>query len=355
MSRVAVHSNSPARTDLLVCGRSGARFARISQRPTRQGPVWEGSVVQRPFRFAFQPSGEHLRDPAAVARRAEELGFDVVVLADHVGTRGPAPLTTLGVMAQATTTIRLGTLVLNHDMRNPVQLAWEVASLDRLSGGRVELGLGAGHTPQEYAATGIPLDPPKVRKARLMEGVEVLRGLLDGDRVTYHGEHLRLDEAQILPAAQQRLPILVGGNGHELLTHAGANADIVGLQGLGRTLADGHAHTVKWDPAWLDTQVEQIRAGAGDRFDHVELNALVQVVDVTDQRDEKLAEVCAGVAGLEFDHASQAPYLLIGTVDEIVEQLVAARSRWGITYFAVRGLDDFAPVLDAVRATNSLL
>ena len=256
-------------------------------------------------------------------------------------------------MAQATTTIRLGTLVLNHDMRNPVQLAWEIASLDRLSGGRVELGLGAGHTPQEYAATGITLDPPTVRKARLMEGVEVLRRLLDGDRVTYHGAHVRLDEAQILAADQERLPILVGGNGQELLAHAGANADIVGLQGLGRTLADGRSHTVRWDPAWLDTQLEQIRAGAGDRFAQVEINALVQVVDLTDRRDSALADICAEVDGLEFDHAAQAPYLLIGTVEEILDQLVAARSRWGITYFAVRALDDFAPVLEAVRLSNS--
>ena len=288
--------------------------------------------MHRPFRFAFQPSDSDLEDPAAAAQRAEELGFDVVVLPDHVGTHGPAPLTTLATMVHATATIRLGTLVLNHDMRNPVQLAWEIATLDRQSGGRVELGLGAGHTPQEYAATGIPLHPPAVRKARLMEGVEVLRQLLDGESVTFRGVHFELDEAQILPAAQERLPILVGGNGQQLLAHAGAHADIVGLQGLGRTLADGHSHTVKWDPVWLDTQVEQIRAGAGDRFSDVELNALVQAVDVTDQREAALAEICADVDGLTMDHAAVAPYLLIGTVEEILDQLHAARSRWGISY-----------------------
>ncbi len=109
---------------------------------------------------------------------------------------------------------------------------------------------------------------------------------------------------------------------------------------------------MKWDPAWLDIQVEQIRAGAGDRFSQVELNALVQVVDLTDHRDAALAEICADVDGLEPEHAAAAPYLLIGTVDEILDQLHDARSRWGISYFAVRNLDGFAPVLDAVRDAN---
>ncbi len=305
-----------------------------------------------PFRFAFQPGDIELEDPASTARRAEEVGFDVVVLPDHVGTHGPAPLTTLATMAHATSTIRLGTLVLNNDMRNPLQLAWEIATVDRLSGGRVELGLGAGHTPQEYAATGIPLDLPAVRKARLMETVEVLRPLLDGEVVNFHGASFDLDQAQILPAAQERLPILVGGNGQRLLAHAGANADIVGLQGLGRTLADGHAHTVKWDPAWLDIQIEQVRTGAGDRFDHLELNALVQIVDVTDDRDAALADICSDIDGLAVEHAAASPYLLVGSVDQILDQLRAARSRWGITYFAVRTLDDFAPVLEAVDDAN---
>lgn len=309
--------------------------------------------MARSFRFAFQVGGDHADDPAATARRAEELGFDVVSVPDHVGSGAPAPLVTLATMAAATSTIRVGTLVLNHDMRNPVQLAWEVATLDRLSGGRVELGLGAGHTPREYAATGIPLDPPAARKARLMDGVEVLRDLLDGREVTVQGEHFDLQQARIEPAAQQRLPILVGGNGRRLLTHAGAHADIVGLQGIGRTLSDGYSHAVRWDPDWLTEQVEQVRAGAGDRFDEVELNALVQVVEITDDRAAALADICADVEGLSVEHAAAVPYLLVGTVDEIVAQLHAARDRWGVSYFSVRALDDFAPVLWAVRAGDA--
>lgn len=304
--------------------------------------------MAKPFRFGFQFNGGHLDDAVVAARRAEELGFDVILTPDHVGDRGPAPLATVAAMAAATTTIRIGTLVLNHDMRNPVQLAWEIATLDRLSGGRVELGLGAGHTPQEYAATGMPLDPPRERKTRLMEGVEVIRRLLDGHHVTFHGRHFDLVDAHIQPADQQRLPILVGGNGKHLLAHAGVHADIIGLQGLGRTLSDGHSHTVRWEPAWLDTQVRQIRAGTPNRNPRVELNALVQVATITDDRDTVLADLCADIAGLSVHHASKIPYVLVGTVDQIVDQLHAARARWGISYFVVRALDVFAPVIQAL-------
>jgi probable F420-dependent oxidoreductase len=255
----------------------------------------------------------------------------------------------LSAIAQATERIRLGTFVLNNDMRNPVQLAWEAATLDRLSQGRFELGLGAGHTAQEYGATGVGLDEPRRRKARLMESVEVIRRLVDGELVTYHGEHVHVDEAQIDAACQPRLPILVGGNGAALLGHAGAHADIVGLQGLGRTRPDGHRHAVKWDPSWLTTQIEQVRSGAGERFGDLELNALVQAAVVTDDRAGVVARLCERIEGLTVEHADVIPYLLVGTVDEIVEKLSASHARWGIKYFVVRELDAFAPVLAALR------
>ncbi len=281
------------------------------------------------------------------ARRAEELGFDIVLVADHVGT-GMAPLPTLAAIAAATTTIRLGTMVLNNDMRNPVQLAWEVASIDALSNGRFELGLGAGHTPQEYVATGVERSAAFVRKQRLAESVEIIRALLDGETVDHDGEHYQVERAHIDRSTQQHLPILVGGNGEALLTHAGAHADLVGLQGLGRTLEDGHSHTVDWRSAHLDEQLAHVRDGAGERFDELEFNALVQVVQITHDRDAALAEICERVEGLTMDDAHATPYLLVGTVDEIVEHMLTCNERWGINYFAVRELDEFEPVLKAL-------
>ncbi len=302
-----------------------------------------GTAGTRPFRFGYQLSGDHLEDPVAAARRAEELGFDIITVSDHVGS-GPAPLPTLTAMAMGTEHIRLGTMVLNGDMRNPVQLAWETATLDRLSHGRFELGLGAGHTPQEYRATGIPLDPPAVRKARLLETVEIIRRLVDGETVNHRGQHHRLTEARIEPSQQEHLPILVGGNGRRLLTRAAALADIIGLQGLGRTRSDGHSHTVNWSTGHLDEQVATI-AGAPATGRLPELGALVQVVDVTDDRTRALATVCDRVEGLPTEDAAQIPYLLTGSVPEIVEHLHRCRDRWGITYFTVRVLEEFAPVL----------
>lgn len=301
----------------------------------------------RPFRFGYQLREADERDPVAAALEAEAAGFDVVVVSDHVG-EGVSPLVTLSAIAQATERIRLGTLVLNHDMRNPVQVAWEASTLDRLSQGRLELGLGAGHTPQEYLATGIPFVDPRIRKERLMEGVQVIRQLVDGETVTFNGKHLSLADAAIDPAHQTRLPILVGGNGATLLSHAGKNADIVGLQGLGRTQADGHNHEAKWSTDWLETQIDQICTGAGLRFHEVELNALVQITRVTDHYQSTLDEVCEQVRGLTPDHARATPYLLFGTVDQIVTKLHECRDRWGITYFVVREREAFAEVIRAL-------
>jgi probable F420-dependent oxidoreductase len=310
------------------------------------------NTMRRTVRFGFQLGSEHEHDPVGVAKRAEELGFDVVLLSDHVGP-GISPLVTLAAMAQATTRIRLGTYVLNNDMRNPVQLAWEAVTLDRLSGGRFELGIGAGHTPQEYDHVGLLQDRPQVRKARLAESVEIARHLVDGELVDFEGEHYQIRGAQLDRSVQERLPIMVAGNGAALLGHAGAHADIIGLQGMGKTREDGHSHRVKWDPEHLDLQLEQIRAGAGQSPRSVEINVLVQVAEVTDDRDAKYAELVASVEGLTLEHAAQTPYLLVGTVDEIVDQILGHRERWGITYFGVRTLDDFGPVIAAFRAHES--
>jgi probable F420-dependent oxidoreductase len=304
--------------------------------------------VTRRLRIGHQLSGRTEGDPVAAALRAEELGFDVVLTADHVGL-GPSPMPTLAAIAAATSRIRLGTLVLNNDMRNPVQLAWEAATVDRLSQGRLELGVGAGHTPQEYAATGVELSSPADRKRRLAESVEILRALFDSGTVDFDGEFHHVERAHIDRPTQQRLPILVGGNGDALLAHAGANADIIGLQGLGRTRDDGHSHEVKWGVAHLDAQIERVREGAGARFDDLEFNALVQMVQITDDREAALTKVCERVDGLRMDDASVTPYLLIGTVDEIVMHMLTCNERWGINYFAVRELDDFEPVLRALR------
>lgn len=278
------------------------------------------------------------------AAAAEEAGFDVVTVADHIGTNFLAPLPTLAKVAAATSRIRLGTMVLNNDMRNPVQLGWEAVTMQQLSGDRFELGLGAGHTPHEYAATGIAFDPPKVRKQRLTESVEVLSALFDGQPVDHPGTHHRTEGAQLADVA--RPPILVGGNGDALLTNAARHADAIGLQGLGRTKADGHRHDVRWSIEHLERQLDTISAAAGARTP--ELAALVQAVAITDDSDAAIDEFLERAPSLDRADAERTPYLAIGTVEEIAAQFVAARDDWGLSYFTVRSLE-LAPVIDRVR------
>jgi alkanesulfonate monooxygenase SsuD/methylene tetrahydromethanopterin reductase-like flavin-dependent oxidoreductase (luciferase family) len=191
------------------------------------------------------------------------------------------------------------------------------------------------------------MNPAPVRKERLIESVQVVRRLLDGESVDFDGDHVRLSGANVDRSVQERLPILIGGNGARLLGATGQLADIVGLQGLGRTREDGHRHEVKWTAAHLDHQIEQVRAGAGDRFDDLEFNALVQVFSITDDRDAAVEKFSESMGDLPAADAAVIPYLMIGSVDEIVGHIHACRERWGISYFVVRTLDDFAPVLDA--------
>jgi probable F420-dependent oxidoreductase len=183
-----------------------------------------------PFRFGLQLITADSR--AALvdrARRAEDLGFDVVQTADHLDEVLP-PLLTLATVAGATTTLRLGTLVVNNDLRHPVVLAREAAALDLLSDGRLELGVGAGHSEPEYRSAGLPFDRPGVRIARLGESLTLLDGLLRGDEVTLAGDHYAVTGARVHPRPVQgpRPPLLVGGGGPRLLALAARTADVVG-------------------------------------------------------------------------------------------------------------------------------
>jgi len=267
---------------------------------------------------------------------------------DHV-VDGWAPLTPLMAIADSTTTLRICPLVLNNDFHHPVHLAQELASLDHLSGGRLEVGIGAGHSFTEYEAIGQHFDTPSVRKARLAESVEILRRLLEGDAVTYHGEHYSFDNVRILGSRQEHIPLLVGVNGKRALAHAARHADIIGLTMLGRTLEDGQRHEVRWNPERIDATIDYIREQAGERWQQLEVNVLVQAVVVTDNKQKAVEEFASRVPGLTIDAAHTAPFLAIGTHDEIAEHLEACRNRWGISYFSVRDLEGFAPVIHRLR------
>ena len=302
--------------------------------------------MMQAFRFGFQLGDEPLEELIARARAAEAAGFDVMHTSDHISGQW-APLTTLAAIGAATTRVRLCPLVVNNDFWHPVLLAREVAALDHLTGGRVELGLGAGHSFPEYDAMGLVFDPPKVRKARLAESVEVLRRLLDGESVTFTGEHYQLRNVQTAPARQAHLPILVGVNGPDALAHAARHADTIGLTMLGRTLEDGQRHEVRWEADRLDRTVEYIAAQAqsAGRTEPPELHALVQSVLITDDREAVAARLVDRGQIPSAEIALTTPFLAIGTHTEIADHLRVCRDRWGISYFSVREVESFEPVL----------
>jgi probable F420-dependent oxidoreductase len=280
------------------------------------------------------PSGHD--EWVGTARRVEDLGFSTLTVADHLVDGCISPFAALGVAAEATSTLRIGTLVLNNDLRHPVVVARETLALDSLSGGRVELGLGAGHGFPEYDSAGIRFDDGATRVARLAEAVEVLDGLLRGNEVTFDGDHYQLRGHRAWPPATQRPrpPILVGGNGHRLLRMAAGCADIVGLSGTGRTKADGLTHEATgFPPQAVDERVALVRAASTRR--DVELHALIQQVIVTNDPTGAAEGLRKLVPELSVEDILVTPYVWIGTVESICDKIRAARERWGFSYFTL--------------------
>lgn len=307
----------------------------------------------RRIRFAVQlvgaPDGPAW---AALARSAEDSGFDVVSLPDHLGEQF-SPLPALTAAACATTTLRLSMFVLANDMRHPGLLAKEVATLDVLSGGRVELGLGAGWDAGEYQALGLPFDRPSVRIARLEESVRAIRALLVGDAVTQHGTYYQLTDLAVRPRTVQPggVPIVLGGGGRKMLSLAGRLADIVSVatENNGRN-----------DPTVLGSwvtrqavadQIAWVKESAGERFDRLELNLRVRMaaIGVGVDREVEARSAAEGMA-CTADDLLDSPFALFGTVEQVADQLVRTRDELGLSYFTVsqRSMEQLAPVVERV-------
>lgn len=313
-------------------------------------------VDRRPFRFGLHAhtfdSAEALR---ARARWAEQAGFSVMTIADHLVPM-PAPFATLATIAAATERLRVGTLVLNNDFRHPVITAREAATLDWMSGGRMELGIGAGHMGSEYDEAGMPFDRGAVRVARLAESVQVIRRLLAREEVTFEGEHYSIAGHTSFPEpVQDPLPLLVGGNGETVLRTAATGADIVGFAGFRHRDRGGRVELTHFGPDGLDDRVALVRDAAGDRFADLELNALVQWADVTDDAEASIR----GRFGERVEDGPldpdllASPFLLCGTEAEIAAALHERRERHGISYYTLfdPNADALAPVVAELAGT----
>lgn len=302
----------------------------------------------RPFRFAVQlsnaPSGSEWRD---LARKIEDLGYSTLYIPDHFGDQW-GPLVALTVAAEATTTLRVGSLVFDNDYRHPVVLAKEIATLDLVSEGRVEVGVGAGWMRSDYEQSGMTYDPPGVRLERLEEGLAVMRAMWSEATASFSGKHYRVEAVEGLPRPHSKPhpTIVIGGGSQRVLSLAAREADIVGIN---PSLAAGYLGPEAAASAKADLfrqRVEWVRQAAGQRFDALELQCLTFMVQVVPNRQE-VVEATAPLFAMTPEEAGEVPLVLVGTVEEITETLQHRREEYGFNYWVVHeaDIDSFAPVV----------
>lgn len=308
--------------------------------------------IPRLFRFGVHASGMGSRDEwVARAYRAEALGYDTWLLADHFGAQF-APVPALATAAEATVSLRIGALVFANDYRHPVVLAKEAATLDVLSEGRFEFGLGAGWLRDEYAAAGLPFDSPGVRIDRLAEALTIIKGLFGPDPVSFTGEHYQVTNLRGEPQPIQRPhpPILVGGGGTRLLTLAAREATIVGINP--RALPQGGLDRADIALESVARKAALVREAAGLRWEDVELSIVLVGGAVTADPRAEAAPVVAR-SGASEETVLASPHALFGSVETIVDRLREYRERWGLSYITVpeRSMQSLAPVVARLRGT----
>ncbi len=312
---------------------------------------------QRPFRFGVSAHKARSKEAwVAKARKAESLGYSTLLVPDHLGDQ-LAPVAALVAAAEATQTLRIGSLVFDNDFRHPVMLAKEAATLDFLSGGRFEMGLGAGWQRSDYEQSGMPFDPAGVRVSRMEEALHIVKGLFADGPFTFSGNYYTVTDLEGHPKPVQRPhpPILVGGGGKHLLSIAAREATIVGFTPLFKADGTGSELTDA-TPEALMQKLEWVRQAAGDRFGSLELNILVAEVMVTEDREQVAQFIASSMApnmGVTVQQVLEVPYVLIGTVDQICEDLLARRERFGISYITVyeKKMETLAPVMERLAGS----
>ncbi len=287
------------------------------------------------------------------ARELEDSGYSTLFVPDHFHS-GYGPITAMATALAATTTLRVAPLVMAADFRHPAVLAKEIATLDVMFPGRVELGLGAGYNPLDYSRSGIRMDPPGRRVSRLVEYVQVLRLLFSGEEVSFDGVEFQLQAitGTPLPATPGGPPILMAGGGPRLLREAAALADIVGVNPSTAAGRDNPETFRDALPSSIDTKVALLREAAGDRWGDLELNAWVSVAGITGD-PHAAVEGLARFAGVPTDDVLGSPIVLIGSEAEIADRLRHRRDRWGYSYTCVtqEHARTFAPLVTALTGT----
>lgn len=283
----------------------------------------------------------------------ESLGYSTLYITDHFGDQ-LSPVAALMSAADATSTLRVGSLVFDNDYRHPVVLAKEAATLDLLSDGRLDFGLGAGWLATDYEQTGMTFDPPGTRIERMAEGLEIIKRFFAGGSVSFTGKHYTVAGVEAVPSPVQKPhpPIVLGGGGRRMLRLAAREADIVSIN---YKLSEGRINRKLISTGLADATDEKlgwIKEAAADRLSEIELSVSIFVANVTDDRDALAAAMASG-SGSEPSAVLETPHFLIGTVEQMIEDLQARRERYGISYVIVPGevAESLAPIVERLTGT----
>ena len=325
------------------------------------------STPQRPFRFAVQAfEAKSAKEWLDIARRTEALGYSTLFTTDHYFGPGSiadssghrpvdvAPIVAMTAAASVTTDLRVGCRVFNVDLHHPVVLAKEMATLDLISDGRVEVGLGAGWVAAEYEGLGVTMDRAGVRISRLGEVVGLMRAHWRGEEMDLDGTYVHASGFAGVPAPVQEPgpPIFIGGGRQRILTLAGQLADIVSCNFDNSAGRLGSTSVASSGAAETEQKLEWVRAGAGDRFNAIELEIGAYFVAVSADPAPTIAAMANRFGVSEAEFASH-PHALLGTVDTICATLQERRDRYGFSYVTVpqRNIDEFAAVVSRLAGT----
>jgi probable F420-dependent oxidoreductase len=307
----------------------------------------------RAFRF-LADVGDVVTGPALSvrARDAEQQGYHAVVVPDHLLGR-LSPIVAMASVAAATTALRVSAFVMNNDLRHPAVVAQDLASIDVLSGGRLDIAIGAGWNRPEYDAIGLSFDPTPVRQARLEESVTVLKGLFGGGPFSFAGEHYTITDYDAGPPPVQRPhpPFFIGGGGRRTLSLAGREADTVGL--APRILARGTVDARSLTLAATRQKIEWVREAAGERFGTLTFNIYPSVwpVTITDNlraEARRVIDHLSSQTGVELteEEILDSPHLFIGSIDRLVEKFLQLREELGISSVMCGELGELTPVVE---------
>jgi probable F420-dependent oxidoreductase len=287
-------------------------------------------------------------------RKIEQSGVDILLVRDHIVTEPfgaqLAPITMLSAAAACTTQLRIGTMVLDNDYRHPALLAHDAATIDWLSGGRFELGMGAGWLASEYRQIGMPFEEARIRLSRLDESVSIITSLLAGQTVTFHGKYYNIESLRlpISPVQRPRPRLLIGAGGSKMLVLAAHHADTIGILRAPIRSASEPDDPANWSARSLDVKLGIIRSAARERFHSLELSTFA-IFEVTNSRRSATEMLISrkGWDGITCEEVWAMPSVFIGSTDQIYEDLLMRRDRFGITYFVTtdRNLDDLSLVL----------